>query len=231
MIEAYIESKKYAWSETTKRSELYRLRAVQNYLTGDPLQLWENIQNQKPYARLTTWTRVTQYWEYLLSKGLQNGQNPYKEWRITNARLFKNVYEKRQPAISFQDAKSRIEGLCNLAIKRRALEILSSGTRYCETENRPDGSSVIGKGSKRRIIFQQIIAGPDYKGSYSHFWRELKRIGLRPHDLRKIFLTRLVELGANPFELAEIAGWSSIETAQSYIKVNDNSLKRLVSRI
>ena len=53
--------------------------------------------------------------------------------------------------------------------------------------------------------------------SYSTLWRELKKVGLKPHDLRKIAGSKFVELGLNEYDLLKVMGWNNIETAKSYI--------------
>lgn len=232
LVDDYINDKKFAWSPSTIRSERYRLYGLTSQLNGNPIQLWEYlVENQKPYSRSTSWTRVVEFWQFLIDEGkLPYGKNPYKDWRTKNARVFKNVYTKTTPTISYEEAKNRLEGISDLAIRRRALEMLSAGTRYDESGRCKEGH-VVGKGSKLRNVYKLEIEGPDYQGSYSYFRRVLQKVGLKPHSLRKIFLSRLVELGANPFELCEIAGWEDIKTASSYIKVNSNRIKELIERV
>ena len=230
LIQLYIDSKRYAWSATTVRSESYRLKSVAKLLNGDANLLWESIQHLKVYARLTLWTRVTQYFEWLIEEGHINGPNPYKKWRQKNAKQFKNAYTKNVPTVTFEEAVQRISTIRREDIRRRAFELLGSGLRYSEAGKSSNGQ-VVGKGNKTRNIYKPEVAGPDYQKSYETFRRELSRVGLKPHDLRKLALSRLVELGANEFELCEIAGWSNINTASSYIKTNQSKVRGLMERL
>lgn len=230
-IEQYIESKKHAWAESTKRSELFRLRAVESSLTGDPELLFAKLEYLGPYSRLTTWTRVTQYWEYLIEEGFKTGPNPYKVWRKKNARVFKNCYTKNKPTITYQEAEALIEKELTGDVQKLALQILHSGLRFNESRNF-EADKVRGKGNKERQVYLHDSEQRNYNNvPYHTLSRGLAKIGLKIHDLRKLFLNRLVELGANPFELCEVAGWASIETASSYIKVNNDKIRELVSRI
>jgi site-specific recombinase XerD len=227
LISQYLESKKYAWSQTTLRSERYRLQAIENELDGNPTKLWESIQEYKPYARLTLWTRVTDFYEWLIEEGKHSGQNPYKAWRKKNAKNFKNVYVRRLPEIDFKEAKERIEQIENPTIRQRALLLLNAGLRFNESNNIMDGG-VFGKGSKYRTIYASTDTTYVPHGQV---YRALKKIGLTPHTLRKLFASRLVELGANQFELCKIMGWSNLNTASSYIAIQDKRIEELVSKI
>jgi hypothetical protein len=233
-INEYVESMGNAWAETTKRSELHRLNAVKDVLDGDPERLWNKLEYMKPYSRLTTWTRVTQYWDWLMGERKTNEtQNPYKLWRKKNARVFKNAYTRQKPEISFKEAEDRIKTIEDEDIRTLALQILHSGMRTAEVGSYKDGErDVVGKGGRRRRIYLHSSEGRvNDSVRYWQLRRALAKVGLKPHDLRKIFLSRLVELGANEFELCEVAGWSSITTASSYIKVSKNRLEELVKRI
>lgn len=152
------------------------------------------------------------------------GVNVYDEWRKENARVFRNVYEKKKPTISYEEARAKCESLQEPA-RSKALQLLSGGLRYTESSTLRDGQ-VVGKGGKVRNVY--CLPTGANRQNYQAFRRALGRVGLKPHDLRKIFLTRLVEKGVNQFELCEVAGWSSIATASSYINVNKSRLASLV---
>ncbi len=231
-IEQYLEDMKLAWSASTLRSETYRLKAVSSYLNGDAKTLWNELEGQgmAPYARVTTWTRVTAFWDWLLEGEKAHGPNPYRIFRKKFARQFRHTYTKRIPSISFDEAKRRIERIHDNDIRSKALELLSTGMRYTESFTIEAGH-VTGKGGKRRAVYHSGSVPSTYSSSYSTFWRTLGRVGLKPHDLRKICMNKLVEQGANQFELCEIAGWSKIDTASSYIQGNKSSIKELMKKV
>jgi integrase len=230
LMELYLADKLLAWAPSTLKSERYRLQAVALHLNGNADALWQSIKDNGAYSRLTTWVRVTDFYQWCLDEGKLTGGNPYRAFRKKNARLFKNCYEKHVPTLSFDDAKVRIESLADASIRRRALEILFSGMRWAESGKHENGS-VVGKGSKRRDVFVPEIQGPEFTGCYETFRLALATVGMKPHDLRKLFLNRLVEMGANEFQLTQVAGWSSIATASSYIKVSSSATKALVNQL
>lgn len=220
-IQKYIESKKLAWAPSTLRSEEARLSAVAAVLNGDPGQLWQHLEDKgiKPYARVSTWIRVVSFWDFL-----GHTTNPYKEFKEKNARLFKHTYVPKKPEMTYEEARKLVDSIQDQSIRRRALEILGSGARWFESASH-SGGNVSGKGSKNRALYVPSVEGPAFRGSYQTFRRALESLGLKPHDLRKLFLTKLVELGANEFELMEAAGWSSMTPARSYINVNKDRLQ------
>ncbi len=223
-ISNYLESKSNAWSRTTMSSEEYRLNAVKDHLDGDPEALWAAIQDRAPYTRQTIWVRVCDFFDWAMENSkLPMGANPYRVWRKKNAKVFKNVYQPRTPSISFEDVRARLEKIQNLAIRRRALEILGSGTRWMESEQ--SGDVVRGKGGLSRRVFRPEVSGPDFKYTYETFRRELAKVGLKPHTLRKLCATQLARNGMNESDLCKAMGWQSFTTARCYIApVNEDKM-------
>lgn len=233
LITRYIEDQKLAWSPTTLRSEFYRLRGVQDVLDGNPLALWDYlVSRQKPYARLTTWTRVTSLWDWLVREGHRTGSNPYRLFREKNARLFKHVYQTKTPTISFEEAVNRIKTLPS-RYRELGLSLLGSGERFSESQQTPDERGrITGKGAKPRYTYRSEVTGTTREVHYSGFRRSLQAIGLVPHDLRKLSASRLVELGATEIDLLKAMGWSSMETAKRYLQPKkDEQIKMMFKEI
>jgi hypothetical protein len=228
LIMAYVTEKQFAPS--TQRSEAARLRQLARPLSdGRPETLYKALEKLAPYTRVTSWTRATAFVDWLIGRGDVVAPNAYAAWREKNARLFRNAYVRRTPDVSFAEAEARIKTL-PAATQNRALQILYSGMRWTESETR-QGGQVIGKGGKAREVFVPNVPGPEFQQSYSTFLRQLGTVGLKPHDLRKLALSRLVELGANEYELREIAGWSSLAPALSYIRTDKNKIRSLMKKV
>lgn len=218
LIDLYIDDHKLSWAPTTLKSEKHRLLAIENRLNGDPMQLWEYLLGvQKPYTRTTTWIRIVHFWQWLLDNKYREGDNTYAQFRRKNARLFKNTYQTKKPSISFEYAVKLIKTIPNSNHRRQALSLLGSGERYSESIQ-SGTAGVVGKGSKYRNTFRpnnQTVSG---NSSYSAFRRALGKRGLKPHDLRKLLASKLVEKGMNEADLMEVMGWSSIITAKAYLQ-------------
>jgi site-specific recombinase XerD len=231
MIEMYLADKQLAWAPTTLKSESHRLHAAAPMLNGNPLKLWQSLEHHGPYGRATIWTRVSDFWQWCLDNNHISGGNPYRAFKQKNARLFKNVYERKTPEISFEEARARIATIQDNDVRNLAEQLLASGMRVSEPKTRDANGNVVGKGSKSRRVYGCNASDGYNVVNYQKLRRALAAVGLKPHDLRKIFLTRLVELGANEFELCKVAGWESISTASSYIKANDERIKELVEQV
>lgn len=229
LIQAYLDDKILAWSPNTLRSEKGRLKAIINVLDGDPVKLWKAIEDRKPYTRVTIWTRVCDFWKFLVDKGIKQG-NEYEQFRQKNQKAFKNTYQPRRPECGFEDAVRRIRLISNDSVRKLALQAIGSGTRWAETIQRDN--EVIGKGSKLRAVYRPEIEGSDKSISYSTYRRALRGVNLTPHDLRKLFASKLVEEGAKEADLLKLMGWTSITTAKYYLQPKrDAELKELVGGI
>lgn len=229
-INEYIASKQYAWALSTQRSEMHRLNGIKHLIGKNPQAVWGALQAQKPYTRVTTWTRLVEYYDFLIANGHVSGTNKYREWRKANAKAFKNVYEKKVPSLSFGDARARVESIQHAAVRQRAEEILLGGLRSIETiqEDNNGNSFVLGKGNKIRRVY--VKKSTQEQPSYSSLRAGLISVGLKPHHLRKLFAMELAKT-ANVFELTEAMGWTNLNTAQSYIKANEDSLRQKVEAL
>lgn len=218
-IAKYVEEQKNALSPSTARSTRYTLQGVAAQLDGNPETLWSYLtKNQGAYTRVTTWTRVSKFWDWL-QEGKGDGQrNPYSDWRKRNARSFRHTYVRRPAQITFSDAKARLKRLSDPAARKKALELLFSGMRLTESGTYENGV-VVGKGGKRReVLSMPHVEGPAFDKSDMTFRRRLHAVGLKPHDLRKILANHLHKKGGlTEFDLCETFGWEDIDTARSYI--------------
>lgn len=230
-IEQYIQDKQLAWSQSTLKSERYRLLGLAESITGDAMVLWQALDAQKPYSRVTAWTRVTQFWDWLMeTEKIPNGRNPYQIFRTKHERLFKNAYQERVPSIGFEEAVSRVSTITDRSVRDQAKRILLSGMRYFESRTYA-GGQVVGKGGKVREVFLGDKGRQLELRSYATFRRALAEVGLKPHDLRKIYAARVVEEGANEFELKELMGWSKLDTAAKYIKAKRSRVQAIAGKI
>lgn len=215
-IESYISSKSLSWSANTIRSEKYRLLGLVDKINGDPLKLWKELETREmnPYSKKTVWIRVVQFWDWTIEENIFDGPNPYKKWMDSNRRLFKHVYKRNLPVVSFEEAKQRILKIKDEKIKSQAITVLENGIRIGEFNTYQDGQ-VRGKGNKSRKIFSQSI--PEGLLSYWKFYRALAEVGFKPHDLRKIRASDLAKKGLTEADLCYIFGWESFQTAASYL--------------
>ncbi len=243
LITEYVDSKKHAWSPNTTKSEISRLLSLfrdfneqdrDRFLNGKSKAetFWEFLlKSQAPYSRQTTWSRLVDFYDWLIEADHAEAPNPYKRWKKENARAFKYVYRAKTPSITFKEAAERIQTIKNVGIRNKAKLLLYSGLRYAECDS-ISGSEVTGKGNKVRDVFLPTISGEVFSGSYWAFWNALRQIELTPHLLRKLFATQLVKTGLNNFDLCTVMGWNDLRTARFYVAPQKKAeLKGLIDRM
>lgn len=213
LISNFIESKKYAWNELTQKNEKGRLMKLSDHITGNPMDLMQALEGVASYTFVSLWNRVIEIYD------LKNANdNPYRKFKRENTRLFRNYYQRRNVDVSFSEAVSLVNGIEDEETRNKALDLLHTGLRWSESQAEEDGH-VLGKGGKLRRVFRSGDTKPViYSKHRSTFFRELKKVGLTAHMLRKLAATRLAELGMREQDLCKVFGWSSFETAKHYIQ-------------
>jgi len=225
MIEQYLGHMATQWSPSTLKSETARLRRLSSAIDGNPERLASALAAQAPYTRKTSFIRVAAYWGWAHS----DEPNPYTAYMHTHKRKFKHAYTPKKVQVTYEEAFSRISGHPDHRFKKKALELLLSGQRWAEATQAETDGQIKGKGGKWRPSFRPIIPGDAYEASASSFRRTLQGIGLRPHELRKLALTRLAQKGATAADLMRVAGWSSMAPAMVYIQERrDEELKEML---
>jgi hypothetical protein len=227
----YVEAKSGVWSESSRRSESQRLNRLWDSIDGDAPKLWDALKDYGAYSRTTYWTRVSNYWDWLIEAGHTQPPNPYAEFKKKNPRPFRGQYKKEPCNIPFETLMEKIQQERNEAVRNKMAQLLEGGLRWTESHTLADGE-VIGKGGKRRRVYVPEVDGPLATPSqYSAVLRACKRLGIRgPHKLRSARLSDLADGGANLFELMKFAGWSSPTVAQSYIEARDEKVQALAEK-
>lgn len=222
MIDKYVESKEYAWAPATQRSVKKRLRAVGALASANDGQaLYDELSKTlQPYSIKTTFYNVSKYTDWLIENGHIEGPNKVRKFMHDYARLFKNSYVKKElpDGVTFEQAKDKLKSITDRGVRRHAELLLHSGLRYQESLTY-NGATVVGKGGRTRRVFGgKAPLGDNEKVSYTTLYRELRKIGLTPHMLRKLFATALVRKGVDFKTLMDFMGWTSTETASSYVQ-------------
>ena len=209
-ITTYIQSKVNAWSATTLRSEHNRLMAVSPYIDL-PADVFYNTLKPKysPYSLKILMLRMSKFKEF-------QGDYSYKTFLENNARLFKYAYTFKPVGITFEDVRKRIESISDPAVQQIAKLMLSTGMRVHEALKYDGSGQIIGKGGKPRKVYSNLTAPTNV--TYSHVYRELRAVGIKPHDLRKLAASRLAASGLAEADLMEVMGWNNIQTASKYLQ-------------
>ena len=212
-IHNYISSKALAWSPTTQRSELARLRKALPSLKSSPLETYNALKDSyKPYSLKTLFIRLSEF-----SQFVDGDTAGYKAFMRSHANLFKNAYSRKQVSVTYEEALVLIEEALTGPEQQAAKLMLSTGLRIHEALKYDGSGSVVGKGAKLRPVFSALTITSET--SYFRIYRKLAKVGLKPHDLRKLAATRLAASGElNEADLMEVMGWSNITTASNYLQ-------------
>lgn len=233
LMQQYVASRSLAWAPTTVKSESARLANLAPHINGNAEALYSHLATKcRPYTLVTAWTRAVAFYDHLLATGEAQGPNPYRVFRSTNSRLFKNKYQTKVVSKSFEEVKSVIEGLKDGSAKRICSALLFGGLRLHEV-NKLSTSGVSGKGGKVRPYFGPDLGQQPYsQGDMTKARAALKAHGLTPHDLRRLCATELVSRGLKEADLLKVMGWSSILTAKSYLQPKrDSELQSIMSTL
>ena len=220
-VNEYLSYNKYAWAPSTMKSEGYRLRSAEEYMSMEANELYAYLvdQGRAPYTIKTTFTRLSSYCDWLIDNGHMVKSNPYKEYMKRNAQIFRYSYKKKILSKSYDDAINLVRTKISCPITREHAEfLLLSGLRISESYNvylKGDNYYVDGKGGKQRRVY---CAPPEKLVCKSTLRRALKVVELTPHDLRRLFATRLVALNMDLHDVCKIMGWSNIQTAMNYLQ-------------
>ena len=217
IVEDYIKAHETAWSPATLKSERSRLKIF--CATETPEELYQRASAVlKPYALKTLFIRVSHMEEWA------QAQWGYKKFMKTHRNRFKYVYDRKEVGVSYADACRAIGEIKEERAAALAHDLLATGLRISEAYRVNDGL-VTGKGGKTRRVYGTIRAGVPAQ----QLRAQLKAVGLKPHDLRKLCATRLAERGATAADLCKVLGWSSIQTAYRYLQpLEDSKLRALV---
>jgi integrase len=223
-INLYVKANSHRWSNTTiyqTRSVLERYSGV---LNGDPRAFAEALGTLSAYTAKQRWIVVSGFWSFYGVK------NPYREYYNQISRQFKHVYVRKTVKATYEDVLAMIKALKDERLKAAAMDIITSGVRFCELYAENNQGMIRGKGGRTRVDLRTGSARVHAQYKYITLYRKLKEsLGVTPHELRKLALTRLANKGATAADLCEVAGWSSIDTAYYYLQPkNTQKLKEML---
>jgi integrase len=215
LILQYIESKQLSWAASTLAKEHSRLKAHAPLISRGPKEAYLTLQKSgmKPYSIKTTMIRLGEF-ELFAYKTIA-----FKEFMASNANLFKYAYQTERVEVTFEEATERIERIPDLHTRSAARQLLESGLRSCELATLKN-ERVIGKGGKPR----EVHLSPDlktfkYKGTYWQLYAALRRVGLKPHTLRKLCASAFSRQdGVTLVDTMEEFGWSDMNSAKRYLQ-------------
>jgi hypothetical protein len=215
-VTKYINSKGGSWSPSAIKSEHARLRVALSLINLGAKGLFEEgSKKYAPYTLKTLFIRAGELWEHHFPEA----PNQFKVYLKEQALQFKNAYQRQQVGLTFEEAVKRIASIERLEVRKLAAFMLHSGLRS-EEALKYDGTSgfVIGKGGRPRPVLTKMPYPVGHKLTHSILHKELAKVGIKPHDLRKLCATRLVDGGFREADLLRVMGWTNMQTAAIYVQ-------------
>ncbi len=242
VIEAYLEIASRSWSLSTQVSEASRLRALlpllqEHGFSPDAIYGGLSTQGVGAYTIKTAFIRLSKVYDFVVDLNLVDKHtNPFKSYmKHTAPNKFKtsNVYKPKVVPLTYEQLKVEVDLVADSVLKDTLRFMMQSGLRIHEVykvQKSIDGNFFVqGKGGKMRPV---MTAPPAVLASKGVVQKTLMKFGLTPHALRKLAATKLAASGMVVSDLQQVFGWSSLQTAQSYIQQTDsNNLKNKVWEI
>lgn len=227
LYDEYLSFNTNNWSPTTLKSETARLKKIIHAakngagFTGNGLYAYLTETGIKPYSIKTYMIRASSFWDFCRERGHfpQMPFNPYKAEMMRNKKVTCGVYKPERLKMDFFKAEELLRNLEleDVRVKDFCLALLYSGLRIHEAYkvNKETGY-VIGKGAKERKVAWDYAHATN--PSQASVRGALAAVGLKPHSLRKLFVTRLSRSGFSREDIMLIMGWSSFSTAEKYLQ-------------
>jgi len=228
LVDMYIETKKGSWADNTLYAVSVQLKSIPSeiLLGNDGNALFQYLTKErklKPYSTKINFTRAAGFIKWAVEEGRPevNGFfNNFQTFIKHNRKLFSRVYVPKRVGHSVAECMKRIARMTDEEARKKAMQLLTTGMRWEESFTLKDGI-VVGKGGARRQVHTATPEDENvrYSKTYHTFRKELLKVGLKPHDLRKAFATYIVSSqNMNLGELMAYMGWQSTQAAGSYIQ-------------
>jgi integrase len=236
---AYLTHNDKMWDDSTYKSESSRLKTIVSVLEvsgfrGQDFYAELKRQGYKPYTiKVMVQRAAAMYSHGQKLKIVSAFNNPFFDLLASAPQLFRNAYKAERLKLDFDEAMKRVLTIPQENVREACISLLKSGLRIHEMYLvNKETSSVIGKGNKERFT---TFAFPEHLELPSE-WQvrtALKKIGLKPHSLRKLLATKLSRNSdIKNQDILAIMGWSSLETANKYLQpLNEQQLKQKMKEI
>lgn len=223
---AYLDYHDNVWSNTTYTAESSKTQTIVNAIqasgmSGTDLYTYLKDRDYGAYTIKALMQRAAAMYDFGRERGLVVSQiNPFRDFLVRNAQVFRHAYKSERLTITFETAKERIESIEDDNMREFCLALLFSGLRIHEAYKvNHETSTVVGKGGKERYVMFNYRGNPPSEYAVR---KALKEIGLKPHSLRKLLATRLARSHLTHTDIMTIMGWSNIETATKYFQPLNN---------
>lgn len=180
--------------------------------------------NLASYSRVTYISLAADYYSWLIETNRKSGVNAIKALRKCKANNYKNAYQRKITGIRFEECEEKIHGIQDAKVKEICFDLLRSGLRVSELFS-VNGNVVEGKFGLKRPFLGSVTCqvGEIHPNTIRN---HLAKVGLKPHDLRKAFVTKLIDAGLNLPDVASAVGHKSFKTTALYFQPKKDQVLR-----
>ena len=226
LVYKYLEAHDPTWTDKTYATESAKLKTISRVLRISGLRgiaFYQQLKAESyhPYTIKALVTRAASLIAWGIKHQVQGfgPLNTFEDLLMSSPQLFRNVYKAERLKIGFDEAVEKIKTIPQENIREACMSLLKSGLRIHEIYKvNHETKSVIGKGDKERFTIWSFPSHLELP-TENQIRYALKKVGLKPHSLRKLLATKLAR--NSDFSNADIMavfGWSSIETASKYLQ-------------
>lgn len=225
-VSDYLSEKQSVWTADTYNSTAARLARYKPEVA--PTDIYNSLvkEGYSPYYTKIVFINLCSLMDWLLAHGRAPWTtNRYKEFMEKNRQLFRNAYEDKYATITWQEFLDEYQQADDSM--RQALALLGfAGCRLCELATF-DGTTVIGKGGKRRRVYLPVDVAYNPVGLSGVQIR--RRLRYNPHSYRKLAADRWSKEGLDVKTVQVLLGHTSLASTQRYLRplTEENLQKKL----
>lgn len=226
LVKTYLDSKVGIWKECSIKSAASRL---EHYTDVGPQLVYTQLQAKgyKPYYIKIVFITISSFMDWLIAQGRATS-NPYKAFIKQNNQLFRNAYEDKYATITWEEY---LEEYRKADPKMQtALALLGYGGCRISELHSFDGSTVVGKGGKRRKVF--VPAGMANVVCDLSVHQIRRKLAHNPHSYRKLAADKWLRSGIDVKTVQTLLGHTSLTSTQRYLRpLEQDALKEKLQDI
>ena len=206
------------YSDSTFNRRLSSLRSFLKYLVKEGVidVDWTVLKNRRTKRKLPDYVS-----EDIIEKAIGNGRDGLiVRLMYASGLRISELLNLRVSDILFSEGFIRVKGKGS---KERVVPVDDKTLRLLREYLRREGQ----RGSRDFVFLSNRRKPFTRQGMWKLIKRQFRKLGvdLKPHTLRHMFATHMLENGANIRAVQEMLGHESITTTQIYTEITDNSLK------
>lgn len=212
-VKDYLATKTTVWKPGSLRATASRLMQHSPRLDAQEVYSRMIMQGYKPYYIKITFISLSGFMEWQRTQGRVHS-NPYQAFLKQNPQLFRNAYQDNYATITWKEYQEEYSQACPQV--RAALALMAFGGCRLSEIYTYDGTTVMGKGSKRRRVYIPVDTVVETISLSPHRLR--RRLKHNPHAYRKLAADQWLRNGIDLKTVQTLLGHTSLASTQRYLR-------------